>query len=450
MKLSATYIQKRAAAIDANYALAELIGKDSRDFTAEEQKTFDENKALIKSLDAKIDDALELEAHKDALDKPNARLTRENTKANTTDLKERVQDDPKRGFKSLGDFASAVHNVAHGGAASEALRVLAAAGDPTNQQAVAADGGYLVPPSYSNTIWEGLTKEADVLSQMCDVYNIPYGVESVTFPADAEVSRADGSRAGGIQGFWKGELTQMTSTKPTFRDVKLEPQELYVFAYVTDKLLRNSSVLAQYLTKKATDEIKFKLNNAIVNGTGVGQPKGVRVSASRVAVTKETGQAADTIVAKNVQKMWQRTLAISQKRGVWLYDNSIFEQLSGLKLDIGTAGIPLYMPPGGLSGAPYGSIFGRPAMPIEYAPALGDEGDLMFLDLQAYALGLRGGVDTQMSMHLKFDHAQTAFRFIFEADGQSWLNSAITPFTPAGTTTKTETLSPFTMIAARA
>lgn len=452
MNLSATYQKQRAEAIDANKALSDKIVAEKRDFNAEEQKQFDANRAKAAELKPKIQIALEQEADEAALEaiaQPKAGGARAAT-AVSAGLKERVQEDPTRGFKSLGDFASAVHGATNGGAISEPLRILAAAGDPTNQQSVAADGGYLVPPSYSQTIFEGLTKEADALSQMCDIYNIPYGVDSITFPADAEVSRADGSRAGGIQGFWKGELSQMTSTKPTFRDVKLEPQELYVFAYITDKLLRNSSVLAQYLTKKATDEIKFKLNNAIINGTGAGQPKGVRVSAARVSVAKETGQAADTIVRQNIQKMWQRTLAVSQKRGVWVFDNSIFEQLSSVILSVGTGGVPVFMPAGGLSGAPYGSIFGRPAMPIEYAPALGDEGDLMFLDLQAYALGLRGGVDTQMSMHLKFDHAQTAFRFIFEADGQPWLASAITPFTPTGTTAKTETLSPFTMIAARA
>jgi hypothetical protein len=38
-----------------------------------------------------------------------------------------------------------------------------------------------------------------------------------------------------------------------------------------------------------------------------------------------------------------------------------------------------------------------------------------------------------MSVHLKFDSAQSAFRFIFEVDGQPYLNSALTPFKGSNT-----------------
>lgn len=450
MKLSAQKRAELAKTIEANKALSASLTGTKTEFTAEEQATFDGNLAKAKALKAQIVSAEAQEALEAEMNVTTpAVVTPVIETAVTSTVRERVLGDPKRGFKSLGHFAAEVFSAGPGGQQSNALRLLAAAGDPTNQQVVGSDGGFLVPPAFADGIYEGLTKEADSISQLCDVYTIPNGVESMTFNADAEVSRADGSRAGGIQGYWKSELAAMTGSRPTFREVTLQPQELYVFVYATDKLLRNASVLSQYINKKATDEIKFKMNNAIINGTGAGQPKGILNSACRVTVAKETGQAAATIVKSNIQKMWQRLLAKSQQRGYWFYDNSIFEQLSSIVLNVGTGGVPLYMPPGGLSGAPYGTILGRPAMPLEYCPVLGVEGDLIFADLQAYALGIRGGIDAAMSIHLKFDYAQTAFRFIFEVDGQPWLNSAITPFTPSGTTTKTQTLSPFATIAAR-
>ena len=35
------------------------------------------------------------------------------------------------------------------------------------------------------------------------------------------------------------------------------------------------------------------------------------------------------------------------------------------------------MPPGGLSAASYGTLFGRPVLTVEYCAALGDEGDII-------------------------------------------------------------------------
>ena len=49
-----------------------------------------------------------------------------------------------------------------------------------------------------------------------------------------------------------------------------------------------------------------------------------------------------------------------------------------------------------------------------------------------------------MSMHLRFDYAETCFRFMFAVDGQPWLASAITPFKGSND------VSPFVALAARA
>jgi HK97 family phage major capsid protein len=51
------------------------------------------------------------------------------------------------------------------------------------------------------------------------------------------------------------------------------------------------------------DEIAFRLDDAIINGTGAGQPLGVINAASTVTVSKESGQAADTVVFENCLKI---------------------------------------------------------------------------------------------------------------------------------------------------
>lgn len=355
----------------------------------------------------------------------------------------RLADDPTGGYATLGEFALAVHGVGTRGV-DERLRILGAAGTGLNA-GIGSEGGFLMPAQFSNTIWEGLMGDADSLLARCDVYNLPPQYDSISFPANAETSRADGYRWGGVRGYWISELAAMTEGMPKFREVKLEPKQLTVLAYASDKLLRSSQVVEQWLTRSAIDEINFKVGDAIVNGLGAGQPLGLLKSSSLISITKETGQAADTVVVENLVKMWARCMARARANAVWLINQTVEPQLLTMALAVGAGGSPVYLPPGGISAAPYGTILGRPVLNVEYCQAIGDAGDIVLAGLGAYAVAVRGGVQSAMSIHLKFDYNQTAFRFLFEVDGQPWLASAVTPFKGGSS----NTLSTHVALAAR-
>jgi HK97 family phage major capsid protein len=94
--------------------------------------------------------------------------------------------------------------------------------------------------------------------------------------------------------------------------------------------------------------------------------------------------------------------------------------------------------------SPNARLKGRPVMPIEYAAPLGDVGDILFANLGFYAMGVKGAMRDDMSIHLRFDYNETAFRFVFECDGQPWINHVITPYKGA------DTLSAYVTLAARA
>ena len=100
---------------------------------------------------------------------------------------------------------------------------------------------------------------------------------------------------------------------------------------------------------------------------------------------------------------------------------------------------------GGVSQAPYASLFGRPVVPIEQCATLGDQGDIIFADLSNYILIDKGGIQSAMSIHVKFIYDESVFRFVYRVDGQPALASPITPY--KGTA---NTLSPFVTLAARA
>lgn len=361
------------------------------------------------------------------------------------------QREGRFGFNHFGEFACSVYRACMPGSAMvldpRLGKMMAATG---GSQGVPSEGGFLVPPTFGNFIWDGLRDEPDSLVGMTDQYTVEG--ESLSFPANAETSRTNGVLYGGVSAAWLSEASQITNTKPKYRRIKLEPQELAVLIYQTDKLIRNSPIaLEQFLSRAASAAINFQVGDAIINGNGSGKPLGILNSGSLVTVAKEGGQAADTVLFNNIVKMYSRMHAIRRRNAVWLINQDIEPQLWNLTQEGTSTSTPVFLPPGagafgGAAGAPLATLLGRPVMPIEHCQTVGDVGDIILVDLSAYATGNRGagGVMASTSIHLRFDFAETAFRFMFEIDGKPWLLSALTPANSANT------LSTHVALAARA
>ncbi len=234
----------------------------------------------------------------------------------------------------------------------------------------------------------------------------------------------------------------MSEKRPAFREIKFTPHELYVFAYISDKLLRNSPGTASMILERgAADEIAFKIGDAIIEGDGLGKPMGILNAVATISVAKETGQPAATIQPVNIRKMMSRVHVNFRDNLKWFVNPDVVPVLEGMEFPVGVGGIPAYLPPGGLSDTPYSRLYGREVIPIEYCSTVGTVGDIILANFSAYGAAIKGIADASYSMHLKFDFAQTAYRIIFEMDGQPWMNSAITPFKGSNTTSAFVTLA---------
>lgn len=146
--------------------------------------------------------------------------------------------------------------------------------------------------------------------------------------------------------------------------------------------------LDNFLAEAFQAEFEFKLVGAIINGTGAGQPLGILNRGCVVSVSKESGQAADTIVWENINKMWARLLPSSHQNSAWLINQNVLPQLYTMSLTVGAGGIPVYMPAGGASGSPYSTLFGRPVIPIEQCQTVGTTGDIMLCDFTNGYIGI--------------------------------------------------------------
>jgi HK97 family phage major capsid protein len=231
-----------------------------------------------------------------------------------------------------------------------------------------------------------------------------------------------------VVGYWIGEAGQLTPSKPKFRIIELGLKKCCVFVYATDELLSDATALEAFIRAVCPAELAFLVDDGILNGTGAGQLLGILNAGCLVQVAKETGQKAATIVAENVIKMDSRIIGTGAD-AVWLCNKNVKPQLYTMSLAVGTGGVPIYMPANGVSGLPYNTLFGRPVIFIEQAASLGTLGDIILADLKnGYILAEKGGVESAMSIHVRFDYDESVFRFILRADGQPVRASALTPY----------------------
>ncbi len=339
----------------------------------------------------------------------------------------------------LGEFLAAVARAPQGMGTDPRLLYQAAAQGAG--EAVGSDGGFLLPKTTNDDILLQVYA-GEVLSRV-KRRTMTVG-NSIDINVIDETSRATGSRHGGVQGYWVAEGVAATGSRPKTSQLSFKVKKVMALGYATDELLADAALMQSLMFDAFVDELKFLTEDAVIEGTGAGQPQGILKSPCLITVAKETGQAAATLVKENVDKMWARLFARHRANAVWYINQDIEPELDNLSMVIGTGGVPVYLPPGGLADTPWARLKGRPVIPIEYCSTLGTVGDIIVGDPSAYWLFDKGEPQQGSSIHVAFLTDETAFRVTYRVDGQSRYKSAVTPFKGSNT------LSPFVALATRA
>jgi len=344
-----------------------------------------------------------------------------------------VEDETDRSLKanpmSAGEFFQAV-KMAEMYPGQEEHRLLAYKATGLNETEP-SQGGYLLPPQIAAGIHSNMWGVGSVLSRFNP---IRVTGNSLTINAVDETSRADGSRMGGVRGYWLAEAAQKTSSMPKFRQIELKLKKVAALCYATDELLADASALESWIGNEVPNELRFQVEAAIINGNGVGKPVGILQSGSLISAVRTDASEID---AYDIGRMWARRLP-GYNDYVWFVNPAVYPQL--LNMTIGD--MPVYAP-SVRPDVPFGTLLGRPVIENEYCPALGDVGDILLASPSAYALITKGGIEAASSIHIKFDYDETAFRFVYRVDGQPYYNAAITSYADSNTT-----VSPFVALAA--
>jgi HK97 family phage major capsid protein len=392
---------------------AKAAAEGGRLLTAEEQKEMDLFGDQFDTLSAEVERRERLIAQRQKLETPGERKVKpaDPTAAERPRITggERVGATRNSwGWESVGAFAKGLRAAAMGSVDNR----LTAAATTYGSEGANADGGFAVPPDFREGIVKKIEGEASLLSR-CDQQTS--SSSKLTVPRDNTTPHQS---TGGIQANWEGEAAAAPPSKPALAQMECKLSKLMALVPMTDELLEDVPSLTRYLPGKVADKFTFKINDAIINGDGVGKPLGLLNSPAKVTVDQEEDQEADTIVMPNITKMWSRLHPSCRDSAIFLINQDLEPQLVGM-----TVGdkFPAYLPPGGLSAKPYGTLMGAPVLAVESCKELGTEGDIILTDLSKYLAAMKtGGMKQDVSIHAYFDQAVVAFRFIIRLGGQPW------------------------------
>lgn len=291
---------------------------------------------------------------------------------------------------------------------------------------VPADGGFLVPEILRANLLS-VALESAVVRPRATV--LPMDSARVPIPTVDSTTNV-GNVFGGITTYWTEEGAALTASSATFGRVVLDAKKLTAYCEVPSELVADSVMAFEaFINQKFPMALAFSEDVKFMTGTGVGEPLGFISCPASISVTKQTGQATNTIVWENIAGMFARMLPSALPNACWIASIDTFPQLATMALSVGTGGSAIWIgnlqQPG--SAAPPVSILGRPVIFTEKASKLSTTGDINFVDLSYYLIGDRQMMTAASSQDYKFGNDLTAYRFIERLDGRPWIMSAITP-----------------------
>ena len=406
-------LEMKAKREDARLKAMAVLNKaeaEDRFLTEDEQKEIDGYESEIRSWDESITRAERMLAIE-----PEERGVTEKPEVKPT-----PQKLEEKRFATLGEQLLAAYRAAMpGGHTDERLSTRAASG---LNESTPSDGGFLVQQDFVTELLKR-TYETGILASKVKKIPISTNANGLKINAVDEDSRANGSRWGGVQTYWEAEADEHTGSKPKFRQMELSLKKLTGLCYATDELLQDAAALEAVIRQAFAEEFGFKMDDAILSGSGEGEPLGILNSGALVKVEKEKDQK-DTITVENLIKMWNRLWSKSRANAVWYINQEIEPYLYTLKL----GDKPVYIPAGGISEKPYGTIFGRPVVPLEQCSAAGEVGDIILADVGQYLLIDKGGIKAASSIHVRFLYDENVFRFIYRVDGKPIWNKPLAPY----------------------
>lgn len=290
---------------------------------------------------------------------------------------------------------------------------------------VDADGGYAIQSDFVGNILDRAFKRSEIVSR-CRAYAVSPNSNRVNYVAlddGADAEQEGVVVAGGVQAKWVKEGETVAPSKPKFREVERKLAKVMGIAYATEEALQDLPFLAQLLEDSFSDAVAGVLTDGILNGTGtdleMSQPIGV-LGSSAVVKIAPTDKEGKSLKAQDLLNMRAAIREKDWNNAAWYMHPDLAPFLP--LLNDGGSNL-IFMPEGGLSGAQYSTILGRPVIFDEFMNAKGKTGSILLANFDQYMLIKKGEERKDWSMHVEFLTDQQCFRIILRVNGAPMFNN---------------------------
>lgn len=386
-EVAKTLRERRQNVWEQAKALADKASEENRQFSGEEEKTWQSLNAELDALDSRIKAVLEGEQRaKDA-----------------EDAMSKLRGEPqKRGGGNEGGGNEELRAFLRGeGARTYEVKP----GGPVNfrdlSKLTAGAGGNTVPTDFYSRLMAHLIETSAIMRAGVTVLNTASG-ETLQVPkTTAHSSAAIVAEAGAI-----GE------SDPAFGQVELGAYKYGTLNQTSRELLTDTGVdLEGYLSMQAGRALGNAFGAHAITGTGTGQPRGIVTDAT---VGKTGATAGGVLTSDDLIDLQYSVIAPYRMSSSchWLVNDSTLGAIRKMK---GSDGQYIWQP-SLVAGAP-DMLLGKPVLTDPNVAAVGSSAkSVVFGDFSQFFVRMAGGVRFERSDDFAFDSDLVTFRALLRAD----------------------------------
>ena len=416
--------QKRAEKATQMNSLVAAVQAEGRAMDEKEIAKFNELDGEVKQLEASI---AAFERNEQVASKPNPRVVPPPGSEQTTTTpvpqpgRAGITGDvvahrfSNHGFeKGVGEFLMKVRDCAVTNKIDPRLMVNAVT--TWAGESVGADGGWALPPEFVRGI---MSLVAPPNSFLGELNPFPTQSDVITVPKDEDAPWSTSA----VTAAKTAEGTAITASKISVSQLKVVMYGVKSLVHVDEKSLRDMAFLGAYVERKMGEKIRWKVENYVLNGTGMDEPLGMINSPGKQSIADNAGTSTTTTLTADDVGLMEATSLVGPG-GFWVFHPLVKNKVRFLVMN-STVAYPLYVTDM-RNGAPVDTLLGYPAYASEACKAWNTEGDILFVKQSGYILAFeQGGVMNATTIAFAFDQNLQSFRSTLYMGGAPTLSSPV-------------------------
>lgn len=323
----------------------------------------------------------------------------------------------KTEFDTAAEFIQAALAAQHGNKVDQRLVYRANEAHAEQSMGTGSKGGFMIPKRLLQQVIPGELPSQDFIRPRAFV--VPAGSPpdgEIEIPAVNQDPDADGNNRvySGVEVAWLEEGGAKPETDASLRMISLKPKEVAGYITLTDKLLRNWTAAGEFASRLLRAAIVGAESRAFIQGSGIGQPKGVLSSGALYKVNRTT---SNTVTLADVKTMYSH-FSGNPAGSVWLMNYALFSYFLSMTGDGG--GATNIIQPGSAPGT--FTLYGIPVERYDRLPAVGALGDFGLYDFSHYLIKDGSGPFLDTNPYTEWKNNKTLIKAFWNVDGQTWSN----------------------------